>query len=252
MIDTHCHLFDEAFDNDREELIKNITLSGVSKLIIVGFSDDTNLKAYELSSKYDFMYPTCGIHPSEADSNPDILLENLEKFISEHKVYAIGECGLDYYWDKTYVNEQKYLFRYQIELAKRLDLPIIVHCRDAIQDCYDILNEYKPIRGVMHCYSGSLEMAHRFIELGMYISLGGPVTFKNAKEPKHVAKNIDINRLLIETDCPYLAPTPMRGKRNDSSYLKYILNEIANIRNIDTNTLETILDRNSLNLFRLE
>lgn len=249
MIDTHSHLFDSAFD-DLEECIKRCKENNVNKVILVGFSSETNKLAIDYSNKYDIFYPTAGIHPSEAGDNYLELFNELVEFVNNNKVYAIGECGLDYHWTKDNINEQHKLFKLQCELAIKLDLPIIVHMRDATKDTYDILKEYKgKLRGVMHCYSGSYEMALEFIKLGFYISLGGPVTFKNAKDPKLVAENIPIDRLLIETDCPYLAPTPKRGSRNESSYVKYVLEAISLIRGINVKELEEILDKNTYALF---
>lgn len=250
MFDSHTHLFDEKFNEDREIILDKMKSLNY-KAIIVGFNEKTNKKANELADKYDFLYPTAGLHPSDVDENYLANISKLEKFISTHKIYAIGECGLDYYWDKTYVLEQKKAFQLQIELAQKLDLPIIIHCRDAINDCYEILKEYKPIKGVMHCYSGSLEMAMKFIDLGLHISLGGPVTFKNAKEPIRVAENIPLDKLLIETDSPYLSPEPLRGKRNDSLNVRYVLEKISEIRNIDKSDLERIMDKNTKELFSI-
>lgn len=253
MIDTHSHLFSEEFNNDLDECILRAKEKNVSKILLVGFSRDTNQEAYNLSKKYDIFYPTAGVHPSEANDDIDKNLKDLEEFILNHKVYAIGECGLDYYWVKDNKEEQKKLFKGQCDLAVKYDLPIIIHARDAIEDTYNILNEYNgKLKGVMHCYSGSYEMALRFIKLGFYISLGGPVTFKNAKEPKRVAELIPLDRLLIETDSPYLAPTPYRGKRNESSYVSLVLEEIARIRNMDKDELEKITEANSISLFKLE
>ncbi len=252
MIDTHSHLFDEQFDIDRDECIKRAFEIGVSKIILVGFSRDTNLKALELSEKYENIYPTCGIHPSEANINYMDDIYYLENFIINNKVYAIGECGLDYYWVKDNKDIQKALFEEQLKLCIKYDLPVIIHSREAIKDTYDIVSKYKgSIRGVMHCYSGSWEMAQKFLELGLYISLGGPVTFKNAKEPKSVALNVWLDRLLIETDCPYLAPSPYRGKRNESSYVSLVRDEIAKIRNLDEKEIERITENNAIRLFRL-
>lgn len=254
MIDSHSHIYDEAFKEDYFETINRAKIAGVKKIILVGFSEYTNLISYnEMLKHQGFLYSTSGIHPSEVDKKYKNKLINLEKFIHEHKTYAIGECGLDYHYDITYKEEQKLCFIEQIKLAIKYDLPIIVHSRDAINDTYEILKEFKgQVRGVMHCFSSSYEMALKFIELGFYISLGGPVTFKNAKEPKKVATLIPVESLLIETDSPYLAPTPYRGKRNESSYLPLILEEISKLRNIDIKELETIIDNNTLKLFKLE
>lgn len=253
MIDTHSHLFDEAFQEDIEDCINRCKEAGVNKIVLVGFSHTTNQLAQEYSKKYSIFYPTAGLHPSEAGPNYQKDYESLVKFIQSHQVYAIGECGLDYHYGKENREEQIQLFRKQIELAISLNLPIIIHMRDATQDTYEIIKEYAgKIHGVMHCYSGSYEMALEFIKLGFYISLGGPVTFKNAKESKRIAANIDLKRLLVETDCPYLAPTPYRGTRNESSYVKYVIEEIARLRNMTKDDLERITSSNAIKLFNLE
>jgi TatD DNase family protein len=251
MIDTHSHLFEDEFKDDLDDCIKRCKDNNVNKIMIVGFSDETNAKALELSKKYDIFYPTAGVHPEEA--GPDYLdkFNRLVEFIKNNKVYAIGECGLDYYWDITYKEEQKELLKLQCDLALKNDLPIIIHMREATKDTYDILKDYKGLRGVMHCYSGSYEMAKEFIKLGFYISLGGPVTFKNAKEPKLIAKEIPLEKLLIETDCPFLAPTPYRGKRNESSYVKLVCEAIAELRGISFDSVEKATEENTKELFKL-
>ena len=252
MIDTHCHLFDEEFDIDREDTIKRAIDSGVEKMILVGFSHKTNQLAQEMAKKWNVFYPTAGLHPSEASLNYLNDFLEFKSFVEKNKVYAIGECGLDYHWDITYKEEQKKLFRLQCEYAIEKDLPIIVHSRDAAQDTFDIIASYKgKLKGVMHCYSGSKELALEYVKLGFYISLGGPVTFKNAKEPKEVAKAVPLDLLLIETDCPYLAPTPMRGKRNESSYVKYVRDEIASLRGITIQEVEEATTKNAIRLFKI-
>lgn len=252
MIDTHSHLFGLEFENDLEECIKRCKINNINKVILVGFSNETNKKAIDLSKKYDIFYPTAGMHPSEANQNYNDLIKDLKEFIKNNKVYAIGECGLDYYWVKDNSEYQKALFKAQCEIAIENDLPIIVHMRDATLDTYNILKEYKGrLRGVMHCYSGSLEMAHEFIKLGFYISLGGTVTFKNAKEPKEIARSIPLDKLLIETDCPYLTPVPFRGKRNESAYVLYTALEIANLRGISLEEIEMVTTANAQKLFRI-
>ena len=252
MIDTHCHLFDEEFDIDREDAIKRAIDSGVEKMILVGFSHKTNQLAQEMAKKWNVFYPTAGSHPSEASINYLNDFLEFKSFVEKNKVYAVGECGLDYHWDITYKEEQKKLFRLQCEYAIKKDLPIIVHSRDAAQDTFDIIASYKgKLKGVMHCYSGSKELALEYVKLGFYISLGGPVTFKNAKEPKEVAKAVPLDLLLIETDCPYLAPTPMRGKRNESSYVKYVRDEIASLRGITPKEVEEATTKNAIRLFKI-
>ncbi len=251
-IDTHAHIFDSQFDSDREEVINRLVDAKINKVVVVGFSKGTNKLAIELASKYDFVYPTAGYHPSEANEIFEEDINEFIEFIKNNKVYAIGECGLDYYWVKDNKDKQKWLFKSQILIAIKYDLPLVVHCRDAVEDVYDILSEYKnKLRFVMHCFSGSAEMAMRFIDLGGYISLGGPVTFKNGKKPKEVAAIVPLDRLLIETDCPYLAPEPYRGKRNEPAYVRRVLEELSMIREIDINELEEILDRNSIDFFKL-
>ncbi|MDE6241887.1 MAG: TatD family hydrolase [Anaeroplasmataceae bacterium] len=253
MIDTHSHLFDESFKNDIEECITRCELAHINKILLVGFSHRTNMLVQEYAKKYKLFYPTAGLHPSEASEAYKYDLNKLEQFIKEHRIYAIGECGLDYHYGKDNVEVQKGLFRGQIELSIQYHLPLIIHMRDATQDTYNILKEYAgKVFGVMHCYSGSFEMAKEFIKLGFYISLGGPVTFKNAKESKRVAEQIDLDYLLVETDCPYLAPTPYRGQRNESSYVKNVVSEIARIRNMEFWEIEEITEKNAIKLFKME
>ncbi|MBE6136899.1 MAG: TatD family deoxyribonuclease [Erysipelotrichaceae bacterium] len=251
MIDTHSHLFNSQF-NDIEECIARCKDNNINKIVLVGFDNETNKLAQEYSKKYSIFYPTAGIHPSEANENYEKDLNDLYSFVKENKIYAIGECGLDYHYGKDNIEYQKLLFKAQIELAIKMDLPVIIHMRDATLDTYNILKEYSgKLRGVMHCYSGSYEMAMEFIKLGLYISLGGPVTFKNSKDSKIVAKQIPIDKLLIETDCPYLAPTPYRGSRNESSYVKYVASEIALLREMTLDEIDEITTRNSEKLFRI-
>ena len=252
-IDTHAHIFDAQFDEDRIDVINRLIEAKIKKAVVVGFSKETNVLALNLAKEHAFLYPTAGLHPSEANEITESDILDLEKFINDNKVYAIGECGLDYYWVNDNKEKQKWLFTEQIKLAIKYDLPLIIHCRDAVADVYEILKEYKgKLRFVMHCYSGSSEMAVEFVKLGGMISLGGPVTFKNAKAPKEVAKIVPLDRLLIETDCPYLAPHPNRGKRNEPSYVCLVLNEIATLREIDSDELEEVLDQNSINFFKLD
>ncbi len=252
MIDTHSHLFEDEFKDDLLECIERCKANNVNQILLVGFSFETNDKAQALAKEYDIFYPTAGLHPSEAASTYLDDFNKLVDFINNNKIYAIGECGLDYHWTKENIEYQKALFKLQCELAIKLDLPIIVHSRDAQQDTFDIIKGYNgKLKGVMHCYSGSLELAKEYVKLGFYISLGGPVTFKNANEPKRVAKEIDINRLLIETDSPFLAPHPYRGKRNESSYVKLVLEEIANLRGISVEELDKITTENAKRLFKI-
>jgi len=250
IFDTHCHLFDEAFDLDREECFKRLKdINGLA--MIVGFSPSNNQVAYDLAKKYN-MYSSAGLHPDEAHGDILLKLKELEDFIKTHKVYAIGECGLDYHWEPYDHDLEVKLFEEQIKLAIKYDLPLIVHSRDAAKETFDIISKYKGlVRGIMHCYSGGLELAKEYVKMGWYISLGGPVTFKNAKEPKRVAEGIPLDKLLIETDCPYLAPTPFRGQRNESSYVKYTALEIAKIRDLSVEEIENITFNNALDIFKI-
>lgn len=249
LIDTHTHIFDDKFEN-KEEIIKNALDNNVKKMIVVGYDKESSIKALELVKKYDFLYLSIGLHPSEVLKESDEDLSWMYEILKNEKVVAIGEIGLDYYWDKSFKEEQKKYFKKQIEIAKEYNLPIIVHCRDAVQDCFDILKD-ESVEGVMHCYSGSLEMAKEFVKRGYYLGVGGVVTFKNAVEIKRIAKEIELTHILSETDCPYLAPTPYRGKRNEPAYVKYVVEEIAKIRGESIDDVEECLEANAKKLFRL-
>lgn len=253
IFDTHSHLFDEAFNSDRTECLMRVASLNMS-LMIVGYSHEANIKAYELAKRSDKYYSSAGLHPSEATHNYEEDVKILEEFIKTHEVKALGEIGLDYYYDDAPAREiQKKLFRLQMNLAYKYKLPVIIHTREAWQDTYDIIKEYKDkVVGIIHCYSGSIEMAREFIKLGYYIAIGGAVTFKNANNIKNVVKEIDLNYLVVETDCPYITPVPYRGKRNESSYIVYTLNEIANIRNMAIEELEEITYVNACKIFRIE
>ena len=249
-IDTHSHLFDSAFDNDREEVINECLNQNVKKLIVVGFDKETNKLALELSSKYDFLFPTVGLHPTELDDYSDDFFVYLENLIKERKVVGIGECGLDYYWDDSKKELQKEVFKKQIELSLKYDKPLIIHSRDAIGDTLEVLKSVnKPLKGVMHGYSGSLEMAREFVKLGLKIGIGGVLTFKNAKAIKEVVKELDLSNFVLETDCPYLTPTPYRGKRNAPYYIPLIAAEMASIKDIDIKEVEDATTKNANELF---
>ena len=250
-IDTHSHIFDSAFNLDRLEVIDKSLEENVKKLIVVGFDKETNKLALELSNTFDFCYPTVGLHPTNLDDYSDDFFIYLEDLIKTNKkIVGIGECGLDYYWDKSKIDLQKEVFRRQIELSFKYDLPLIIHSRDAIGDTLEVLKSVgKPIKGVMHGYSGSLEMAREFIKLGLKIGIGGVVTFKNAKNVKEVVKELDLSNFILETDCPYLTPTPYRGKRNAPYYIPLIASEIASIKNISIKEVEETTTNNANELF---
>ena len=224
LFDTHAHLNANQFKEDQEEVIRRARENGVSRIVNLGFNRETIVTSLALAEKYDFIYTALGWHPTDAKDMKDEDLDWLRELSQHKKVVAIGEIGLDYHWDTSPKEVQHEVFRKQIRLAKEVGLPIIIHDREAHQDIIDILREEKAaeVGGIMHCFSGSVEMAKECIDMNFYISLGGPVTFKNAKKPKEVAKQVPLDRLLIETDCPYLTPEPYRGKRNESGYVRYV------------------------------
>lgn len=234
LFDTHVHLNADQFNEDLEEVIERALRQGVKNMVVVGFDRPTINRALELAEAYSFLYASVGWHPVDAIDMTDDDLAWLEELASHPKVVALGEMGLDYYWDKSPKEIQKEVFRKQIRLAKKVKLPIIIHNREATLDILDILKEEDAaeVGGIMHCFSGSVEVAKECLKMNFYISLGGPVTFKNAKKPKEVAKEIPLDRLLIETDCPYLAPHPYRGKRNEPSYVSLVAEEIAKLKEL--------------------
>ncbi|KML10310.1 hydrolase TatD [Bacillus sp. LK10] len=253
LFDTHAHLNAEQYNEDLEQVIERAKSEKVEKIVVVGFDRPTITRAMELIEAYDFMYAAIGWHPVDAIDMTDEDLAWIKELSQHEKVVAIGEMGLDYYWDKSPKDVQKEVFRRQIALAKEVNLPIIIHNRDATEDVVTILKEEgaAEVGGIMHCFTGSLEIAKACMEMNFYISFGGPVTFKNAKKPKEVVKDIPFDRLLIETDCPYLTPAPFRGKRNEPSYVKYIAEQIAELREISFEELAALTTENAKKVFRI-
>lgn len=249
--DTHAHLNAEQYNDDLREVIDRALAKGVSRIVVVGFDRPTIEKAMELVEKYDFIYASIGWHPVDAIDMTDEDLLWIEELSSHPKVVALGEMGLDYYWDKSPKDVQKQVFRKQIQLAKKVKLPIVIHNRDATADIVEVLKEEgaEEVGGIMHCFSGSPETAQECVKMNFYISLGGPVTFKNAKKPKEVAEAIPLEKLLIETDCPYLAPHPFRGKRNEPSYVKLVAEQIAEIKNISVEEVAKVTTENAKKIF---
>ena len=247
--DSHAHYNDEAFDDDRYDLIESLKDKGVCGLINCGTDFETSAFSLEIAEKYDFIYAACGVHPHEAAAcNKDNYLEELRIMCLKEKCVAIGEIGLDYHYDFSPEDTQIKFFEEQIILANELDMPIIVHDREAHEDTMNLLKKYKP-KGVVHCFSGSAEMAKEVLKLGMYIGLGGATTFKNAKKPLEVAAMVPDDRLLIETDCPYMTPVPFRGQRNDSSFIPYSAEIIAGVRGCTSQEILDITRRNANTLF---
>lgn len=253
IFDTHVHLNDKKYEDDLPEVIKRAKAAGVSKMLVVGYDEETNLRAIMLAEKFDFIYGAVGCHPIDAI---DLTEEQFAKFseqVLHPKVVAIGECGLDYYWDKSPRDAQKTAFIRQIKLAQSVGKPLIIHMRDAVSETLEILkqNAAENVGGVMHCYSGSAEMAQEFIKLNFKISLAGPVTFKNGRRPQEVAKEVPLEQLLIETDAPYLTPHPHRGKRNEPAYVSLVAKAIAELKQIPYEIVCEQTMENGIKLFKL-
>ncbi len=252
MIDSHVHLDDEAFNEDREDIIKSLGENGI-ELVINNSSDlPSSERSVELANKYENIYAAIGVHPHEARTYDDEVEKRLIELSRDKKVLAIGEIGLDYYYDNSPRDVQKEVFKRQIELAAKLKKNIVIHSRDAAKDTFDILKEAHEkydFTALIHCFSQSVDMMREYLKLGDYIALGGAVTFKNAKTPKEVAKAVDLYRLLLETDCPYMTPVPYRGKRNEPKLVKFTCQYIADLRQMDALELEKITGENTKRFF---
>ena len=253
IFDTHAHYDDEQFDTDRDALLRGMAEQNVGTIINVGASLEGCWRSVELAHQYPFVYAAVGIHPDEVgDLNEESFARLRETARMEEKVVAIGEIGLDYHWDVQPHEVQKYWFVKQMELAKELDLPIAVHSRDAAKDTFDLIAARgKGQRGVIHCYSGSKEMARDYLNMGYYLGVGGVVTFKNARVLKEVVEYAPLDRLLTETDCPYLSPVPFRGKRNDSRNIAYVLEMIAQLKGISREEAEQATWENAMRMYRI-
>ena len=251
IFDSHAHYTDKAFNEDREIMLGSLKESGVCGIINCGADIESSVSSVDLASKYDYIYAACGIHPEEADKTPENYIDILRDLAKNEKCVAIGEIGLDYYWRQDTKDLQKELFEKQILLSKELDLPIIVHDREAHGDTMEILKKHRP-KGVLHCFSGSPETATEVLKLGMYIGLGGALTFKNARKAVEVAQMLPLDRLLLETDCPYMAPVPMRGKRNNSGYIPFIAEKVAEIKGIDPQSVLDVTAENTKRLFNIK
>lgn len=252
IFDSHAHYDDEAFNIDREEVIENIKKNGVIGVLNCGSSMEGAISSVELAEKYDFFYAAVGIHPEYVGNLKVATIEKLEKLCDSPKVRAIGEIGLDYHYEGNPSSKvQQEAFRKQMKLAERLDLPVVIHDRDAHGDTLKILKEFPKVKGVVHCFSGSAELARECLKIGYYIGFTGVVTFKNAKKIIEVARAVPLNRMLVETDCPYMAPTPCRGKRNQSDLIKYIAEQLAEIKGIDTDKILSITKDNIMELLNL-
>ncbi|NLJ90861.1 MAG: TatD family hydrolase [Clostridiales bacterium] len=254
IFESHAHYDDEAFDKDREELLTSFHDEGIGYVVNVGSTIEDSKRTIELTKTYPFIYGSIGVHPSETKDMNDDDISWLKQMTSLDKIVAIGEIGLDYYWDNVERDVQKHWFERQMDLAKEVNLPVIIHSRDAASDTLDMIRSAKldDNRGVLHCFAYSKEMAKQYIDMGFYIGIGGVLTFKNGRKLREVVEYIPLEYILLETDSPYLAPEPNRGKRNDSTNLKYVATEIARIKNISYEEVIEITRNNGMKLFRIK
>ena len=254
MIDSHCHINDDLYKENPLEYIKEAKNNGVFEFLVVGFDKKSSEKALDIAKKYQECFAAVGIHPSDCKNAKEGDLLAIRELAKDKKTIAIGEIGLDYYWDKDPEVKalQKEYFIKQINIANEMDLPISIHCRDAIEDCLQILKD-NPVKrgGIMHCYAGSLEIASEFIKLGFLLGFGGTVTFKNSVRPKEVAANIPPNAYVLETDAPYLTPHPYRGQENHSKYLYLVRDKIAELRSVSPETVDEESTNNFNRVFRI-
>ena len=251
IFDTHAHYDDEAFQDDLEGLLSAFPEGGISGVVSCGVNEESSKKNIELAHKYGFIYAAVGYHGLNTENLTDNYLEAIKTLAQDEKVVAIGEIGLDYHYEKETKDLQIKIFREQIKLANELNLPVIVHDREAHEDTLNILKELKP-KGVLHCFTGSVETAREILKLGMYIGLGGAVTFKTAVKPVEVAKIVPEDRLVLETDAPYMSPVPFRGKRCTSLLIPYTAQKIAEVRNTEVQALLDATDRNARELFNIK
>ncbi len=244
--DTHAHYDDNSFDEDRENILSEIKSNGVALILNCASSYESIEKTYNLTIDNDFIYGALGIHPENSDEFNDTVENEIINLINKNeKILAIGEIGLDYYWDENPSKEvQKEVFRRQMKLAEKLNLPVVIHDRDAHSDTLEILKEFPNVKGILHCFSGSVEFAMECIKLGYYIGIGGVVTFKNAKKVVEVVSKIPMEKILVETDAPYMSPVPNRGKRNKSDYIAYIIEQIAKIRQLEPKEVNLAVNDN--------
>lgn len=252
IFDTHAHYDDKQFDDDRNELLNSMQEKGVGGIVNVSATYESCERVVELAQKYPFMYTAVGVHPDEVGDLNEERFARMKELFKDEKVVAVGEIGLDYYWDKESHEMQKEWFVRQLGLARELNLPVNIHSRDAAQDTMEIVREYgEDLDGIIHCYSYSKEMALEYVKMGYYIGVGGVVTFKNSRKLKETVEAIPLTSIVLETDCPYLAPEPYRGKRNNSSYIKYAAEEIARIKGVDSEEVLRQTEENAKRLYRL-
>lgn len=249
LVDTHCHLDNEKFDEDRLEVIERIK-ENLEFCVNIGYDLASSKKSLELAKEYDFIYAVIGVHPIDIAEYNEEIEKELEHLGKNPKVVAIGEIGLDYHWMTEPKEIQQERFKSQLELAERLNKPVVIHTRDAMEDTVNILKDYPNITGVIHCYPGSLETAKQLVDR-FYLGIGGTLTFKNSKKAVEVVKDIPLDRIVIETDCPYLTPEPFRGKRNEPIYVEYVAKKIAEIKEISVEDVTKITTENAKKLYRI-
>lgn len=251
LIDTHSHIYSEDFNDDIDEVLQNAYKNDVRKIVLPNIDSGTIKRLLDLSNSYPHIcYPLMGLHPTSVSHDYKEELSVVEYWLDKQKFYGIGEIGIDLYWDRTYIEEQKEAFRYQIKLAKSRKLPIVIHVRESFNEVYEIVNEEQDgnLKGIFHCFSGDETEARKIVDLGFLLGIGGVVTYKNSNLTE-VLKNVDLANLVLETDAPYLAPDPKRGKRNESSYLVYVAQKVAEIYQISFNEIAEISTSNSRKLF---
>lgn len=253
IFDTHTHYDDKSFDEDREQLLQDITNADVQCVVNVAANMRGCEDTLKLIKKYPYMYGALGVHPDETKDLTENDMLFIEEHINDDKIVAVGEIGLDYYWDSVERDVQKKWFVRQMEIARQANKPVIIHSREAAEDTYEIMKEVRAgeIGGVVHCFSYSKEMAAKFLDMGFYIGIGGVVTFKNAKKVKEAVEYIPVEKIVTETDCPYLAPDPYRGSRNDSRNIRYVIKAIAELKGMEEETLAKILYENAKRLYRI-
>lgn len=251
IIDTHAHYNDKAFDDDRDEVITSLFADNVEKAITIGYSLESSKAACEIAKKYSQMYAAVGVHPEDCYSLPGNYLVIIEELTRSERVVAIGEIGLDYHYEGYDKEKQIKCFKEQLELAQKLSLPVIVHTRDAMQDTLDILHEYKP-KGVVHCFPGGADTAKEITSLGMMISFTGVLTFKNARKAVEAVNAVPIEKIMLETDCPYMAPVPHRGERNHSGLVPFIAEKLAELKGLTVDETIKICNNNAIEFFNLK
>ena len=253
IFDTHAHYDDEQYDIDREEILDSMQAAGIGNIVDIGANLESSKKALELAHKYDFIYSAVGVHPSDVTELNEENLELLKELSTDSRCVAIGEIGLDYHWPEPDPELQKKWLGRQLELARVQNLPVVIHSRDAAADTLKIMRKEhaEDIGGVVHCFSYSAEIAKECVDMGFYIGIGGVVTFKNARKMVEVVSQTPLERILLETDCPYLAPEPFRGKRNNSLYLPYVVDKIAEIKGIEREEVISVTEKNAFSMYRI-